>query len=252
MVPLSYWCFRLLRRNIPQGVIDWMLDHGIFLQPGLDTRAPDQSVQQLGRSCERLGQALANKTVCVVGFGGSFGIALALLEAGVRHVILQDPYAPVRRARIRQLDPQRLRRYFHNRDGEWQPDPARITVTSDQLGEYAGRHPASADVVFSSSVLEHVDDVEGLLAACHQLVRPGGLNVHVIDLRDHFFRFPFEMLCYDHKTWQGWLNSSNLNRWRLSDYEAPSLATSPVVKPPSRKCFPNSFSASNTAFALSS
>jgi hypothetical protein len=216
---LRYLCLRFVRRQIPQKMIDWMLDRGVFLQPGLDTRAPDQSVQGLAEVCARHGLTLEDKTVCVVGYGGSFGVGLSLLEAGAKHVVLQDPFAPIRHARIRQLAPERLQRYFQWRDGRWEPNPAFLTVVTAPLQAYARLHPASMDLVFSSSVLEHVDQVDSLIEACSQLTTPAGLNVHVIDLRDHYFRYPFEMLCYQEKTWQRWLNSSNLNRLRLPDYE---------------------------------
>jgi len=46
-----------------------------------------------------------------------------------------------------------------------------------------------------------------------------GVQIHFIDLRDHFFKYPFEMLCYSEKTWY-WLNpSSYLNRYRMPDYQ---------------------------------
>ena len=218
MVPIRYWCMRLLRRRLPQGLVEKMLDLGVFLQPGLDTRAPAQSVRLLGEACARHGLSLEGARVCVVGYGGSFGIGLALLDAGARHVVLQDPFAPLRRARIRQLDAERLRRYFVRRDGAWHPDPARITIERRRLEELAREQPGQMDVVFSSSVLEHVDNVETLVGACAQIVRPGGLNLHAIDLRDHYFRYPFEMLCYSRQTWEEWLNTSNLNRWRYGDY----------------------------------
>lgn len=218
MSRIHYWCMRFLRRSIPQSWSEWMLDRGVLLQPGLDTRAPDESVRQLAQSCAKHGIELAGRDVCVVGYGGGFGIALSLLDAGARHVVLQDPFAPLRQARIRRLDERRLEHYFRRIDGEWRPDPRRITVVREFLDAYAERHPASADVVFSSSVLEHVDDVERLVAACRKLTRDGGVNVHAIDLRDHYFRYPFEMLCYSRSTWTRWLDSCSLNRLRLSDY----------------------------------
>jgi hypothetical protein len=40
-----------------------------------------------------------------------------------------------------------------------------------------------------------------------------------VDLRDHFFKYPFEMLRFSENTWRRWLNpSSNHNRYRLWDY----------------------------------
>jgi hypothetical protein len=38
-------------------------------------------------------------------------------------------------------------------------------------------------------------------------------------MRDHFFKYPFEMRCYSEKSWRRFLNpGSNLNRLRVWDY----------------------------------
>jgi hypothetical protein len=61
--------------------------------------------------------------------------------------------------------------------------------------------------------------VEGITRALARLTRPDGLHIHFIDLRDHFFKYPFEMLRFSERTWRNWLNpSSNHNRYRLWDY----------------------------------
>jgi len=76
------------------------------------------------------------------------------------------------------------------------------------------------DLVLSSSVYEHLDDVEGITEALATHTVAGGAQLHFIDLRDHFFKYPFEMLCYSEATWSNWLNpTSNHNRYRLLDYE---------------------------------
>jgi hypothetical protein len=68
-------------------------------------------------------------------------------------------------------------------------------------------------------VYEHLDDVEGITRALAALTRAQGLHIHFIDLRDHFFKYPFEMLHYSKAAWYGWLNpSSNHNRYRVWDY----------------------------------
>jgi SAM-dependent methyltransferase len=75
------------------------------------------------------------------------------------------------------------------------------------------------DIVLSSSVYEHLDDVEGITRALAGLTKPDGIQIHFIDLRDHFFKYPFEMLRFSERTWRNWLNpSSNHNRYRLWDY----------------------------------
>jgi hypothetical protein len=78
---------------------------------------------------------------------------------------------------------------------------------------------APVDLVMSSSVFEHVDDVDGIARALSALTKPDGQQIHFVDLRDHFFKYPFEMLCYSEGAWRGWLNpSSNHNRLRLWEY----------------------------------
>ena len=77
----------------------------------------------------------------------------------------------------------------------------------------------AVDMVLSSSVYEHLDDVEGITGALADLTRPDGLQIHYVDLRDHFFRYPLEMLRFSESTWRTWLNpSSNHNRYRLWNY----------------------------------
>jgi len=75
------------------------------------------------------------------------------------------------------------------------------------------------DIVFSNSVYEHLDDVEGITETLSGLTMSGGTHVHFIDLRDHFFKYPFEMLRFSEYIWKRLLNpSSNHNRYRLWDY----------------------------------
>jgi hypothetical protein len=74
--------------------------------------------------------------------------------------------------------------------------------------------------VFSNSVLEHVDHLDHVVPALARVTAPGGEQFHFIDLRDHFFRHPFEMLCHSEKVWRRFLNpGSNLNRLRMRDYQ---------------------------------
>ena len=75
------------------------------------------------------------------------------------------------------------------------------------------------DYVLTSSVYEHLEDVDGTTSALAALTKPDGLHIHYVDLRDHFFRYPFEMLTFSEKLWRGWLNpTSNHNRFRLWHY----------------------------------
>jgi hypothetical protein len=86
-----------------------------------------------------------------------------------------------------------------------------------ELGTSANFPPA--DLIVSNSVLEHVDGAEISIGALAQLTEVNGLHIHFVDLRDHFFKYPFEMLTYSEVDWRRWLNpTSNHNRLRLWDY----------------------------------
>jgi len=220
MPPIDYLVLRTLRRLAPQSVVEWMLDRGVVLKAGRDTVSPDFSIKTYREAGERLSKPIVGSDVLVFGFGGGLGVALALLEAGAAHVYLQDPYAPLRKARNRRLPPERMAKFFKGGPEAWEVDPTRVTIVREQLAQFAAVHAASVDWVVSSSVFEHIEEVEANVAACARITRPGGINVHEIDLRDHYFKYPFEMLCYSERTWRRWLNASNnLNRWRAWEYE---------------------------------
>lgn len=231
MVPLEYWLMRSIRRALPQGLIDFIHDRGIFRKPGIETSRPETTAQWYEERARAHKRSLEGKTVCVVGFGGSFGIGVYLLELGAKRVILQDPFAPVRRSRNSAI-PEKLRdKYFKVHGDSWTPDPDRLVVLKDYLEPYAMHHPASADFVVSRAVYEHVENVSSLVQACFRLTKPGCFNFHLIDLRDHYFKYPFEMLCYSETTWRHFLNASNhLNRFRLPDFEREFSGVFDVVE----------------------
>jgi SAM-dependent methyltransferase len=221
MVPLKYWFLRLCRRATPKSAINFMLDRGIYLKPGGETSRPHEVAALYSECVARHGLNLKGSTVCVVGYGGSYGIGIYLLENGARRVILQDPYAPPKHWRNRQISPELMARYCRLEKGEWIPDKDKLVLVHEELSLFAERNPESVDVIVSRSALEHVSDVEGLVVACRHVMRPGGIAIHFINLQDHFPGHPFEMLCYKQTTWDRWLNASNnLNRLRLRDYEA--------------------------------
>lgn len=74
------------------------------------------------------------------------------------------------------------------------------------------------DVVISVAVLEHVYDMDALLAGLKSKLRPGFCMVHVVDYRDHFFEYPLHFLQFSRETWQRWLDPGNMPRHRLGDH----------------------------------
>ena len=76
----------------------------------------------------------------------------------------------------------------------------------------------SIDLILSNSVLEHVDDFSGLLTQLIRVLKPGASMLHIVDYRDHFFKYPYHFLQFSRRVWDRYLNPGDLPRWRLNDH----------------------------------
>jgi hypothetical protein len=210
---------RTIRHFLPSGVTRFLLQHGWLIRPGQETFSPQAALDRYQKVSRAHDISWKGKSVMVFGYGGSFAFGCSLLESGARHVILCDKYAPPNDARNRPLLP-RYGQYLTLRGNHVLPRPEAITLLEADIREIAAqRQIVPVDLIFSSDVFEHLDDVNGITRALAELTQDQGSQVHFIDLRDHYFKYPFEMLCYPESIWRGWLNpGSNHNRYRLTDY----------------------------------
>lgn len=218
MIPPDYLALRLARHYLPEGLTHAALRRQILLKPGLETRDPAGAAALYRHALESQGGGLAGAQVFVLGYGGYFGLAVRLLELGAGHVTLCDPYARPRKRANAELAAA-IPGYL---DPNGDPlEGGLITVLPMQVRQIAAEALCQdLDLVLSWSVYEHLADPAGTTAALATMTAEDGCHVHFIDLRDHFFRHPFEMLCYADRTWCRWLNpSSNLNRWRSWQYQ---------------------------------
>jgi SAM-dependent methyltransferase len=215
-----YVVARLVRHFMPEWMVRYLLLHSVILKAGLETADPEAAVRRYAEALQRRGLSLDGKTVLVFGYGGRFDVGIGLLEHGANHVVLCDRYAHADNSHNRGLV-SRFRDYFDLSEGDVRPRPDRITLfQGDIVGAASRRTLPACDLVISNSVLEHVDDLAAVLTALGWLTKPSGLHIHYIDLRDHYFKYPFEMLRYDKTVWTRWLNpSSNLNRLRVWQYQ---------------------------------
>jgi hypothetical protein len=106
--------------------------------------------------------------------------------------------------------------------GALRPRPEWMTLLESDIRDFhVNSDSDKMDFVVSNSVYEHVDDVKNITKALASLTKIGGTQIHFVDLRDHFFKYPFEMLRYSEHIWRKWLNpSSNHNRYRLWNYRS--------------------------------
>ena len=216
---LPYLLPRVLRHFLPERLTRFLLLHSMIIRPGLETTDPITAVSRYREVLEARGGSIKGKRVLVFGYGGRFDVGVGVLEAGASHVVLCEKYAPPDDAHNANLLP-RYAAHLLLDNGRPRPRADHMTLLQADIREVQlSAEFRPVDLVVSSSVYEHLDDVEGITRALAALTRPGGLQIHYVDLRDHFFKYPFEMLAYSERTWRGWLNpTSNHNRFRIWDY----------------------------------
>lgn len=216
MIPVDYLFLRLVMRFAPEGIVQFVLNRKLDMTPGTETSDPALVARRYQETLAQSGRRLADSSVFILGYGGYYGLAVELLLAGARQVTLCDPYAVEQKEANLRLA-EKNRRFFQA-DGE--PDARYINLINEDVRRYAERGAAAYDLVLSWSIFEHLDDPPSIVAALSQLTGEEGFNIHFIDMRDHFFNYPFEMYCHTQSRWNRWLNpSSNLNRWRVWQYE---------------------------------
>ena len=219
MPSLLYLIPRLIRHYLPDRVVRVLLERSLIIHPGLETSKPETAVQRYLQMLALKDIAIGGKRVMVFGYGGNYAVGCGLLHAGAGHVVLCERVGfPESRRNVKLL--AQYDQYLSSTHGSVTPNPAYFTRVHGDIRQVAGqRSTPLVDLVLSSSVFEHLDELKGVTSALVSLTAPGGAHLHFIDLRDHYFRYPFEMLCYSEHTWQRWLNpGSNLNRCRLPFY----------------------------------
>jgi SAM-dependent methyltransferase len=218
---LRYLILRVVRHFLPEKIVRFLLLHNLVIKAGLETNDPSAAVQRYTDILLHRGLSLRGKRVMVFGYGGRFDIGYALLEEGAGYVVLCDKYAPPDEEHNRQAFLHEEKYFVLEKDGLRPRKEMMSLLQADIRDEELCRTLEPFDLVISNSVYEHVDDVEGITQALSRLTQPGGLHIHYVDLRDHFFKYPFEMLKYSEKTWRTWLNpSSNHNRYRIWNYRS--------------------------------
>ncbi|MBI2758556.1 MAG: methyltransferase domain-containing protein [Chloroflexi bacterium] len=216
---LPYLLPRAIRHFLPERLTRYLLLRSLIIRPGLETTDPQAAVSRYVDLLNGRRQSFEGKRVLVFGYGGRFDVGIGLLESGAGHVVLCDKFAPPDDSHNAALLEKYPAHLFLDA-GRTRPHPGRMTLLQADIRDarFADDFPPF-DVVVSSSVYEHLDDVDGITRALAALTKPDGLQIHFVDLRDHFFKYPFEMLSYSEKVWRGWLNpTSHHNRFRLWDY----------------------------------
>jgi len=178
---------------------------------------------------EHVWPTVRGTTVCEVGPGDCLTTAALLLGRGASHVDLIEQSPPVlsrKHVEVLELltrDNLPLDQQILQTHDTVEVNPAKATFQTFFMEDFAAE--AKYSLVYSLNVLEHVEQVEGFFRSCHRATKPGGWNVHIIDLGGHGgFEEPVPPL--DFQTYPDWLYGlmfptyHRATRRFVSDYRA--------------------------------
>ena len=216
---IKYLVLRVIRHFMPESVARFLLKRRWIIRPGLESSDPFAAVEQYIKGLSAYGKSINGRRVLVFGYGGRFAVGVELLRKGAAHVVLCDHFVLLDKERNLELLPDYAEYLFAEND-DVKPRSEFITLLHGDIREASIQSQISeVDYVLSTSVYEHLDDVDGITRALAKLTSSQGAHLHFVDLRDHFFKHPFEMLTFSEHVWRNFLNpTSNLNRFRLTNY----------------------------------
>lgn len=217
---IRYLVLRFLRHFMPEGLARFLLKRRWLIQPGLESSDPFSAVERYVEILSLNGVTIQGKRVLVFGYGGRFAVGVDLLRRGAAHIVLCDHFVLLDHERNRELL-SAYGDYLKLEQDKVRPRSEFITLLHGDIREdQIQRQIEQVDIVLSTSVYEHLGDVAGITRALAKLTVPQGVHLHFVDLRDHYFKYPFEMLKYSENMWRNFLNpTSNLNRFRVNDYQ---------------------------------
>ncbi len=206
---------------MPEKLADWMKKRKLIIKAGIETSDPQAAALRYLDYFSKEGISLKGKTVMIFGYGGNITTACELLKMGAIRIILCEREGlplPI-------FDEKLLIKYpdyfIAHQKGKYLNSKSIQIIHKDVRVVAEDPDAEKVDLVISSSVFEHLDDPDSITCALRKLTKSGGVHFHFVDLRDHYFKYPFEMLTFSQIIWKKWLNpTSNLNRFRISDYHA--------------------------------
>ena len=239
MASLTYLIPRIIRHCMPPALVRLLLERRWIIRPGYETSDPLTAVQRYQLALEQYQASLTGKRVMIFGYGGNYAVACHLLQLGASHVVLVEQ-AGFPESRANEALLPAFPQYVEAAGKSVRPRPEYMTVLHQDIHAIARQRAVEpVDIVLTSSVYEHLPQVESITAALAQLTAPDGVHVHFIDLRDHYFRYPFEMLTFSETVWRRWLNpTSNHNRCRYEQYQQvfrdhfARVAVTPIASDP--------------------
>lgn len=208
---VEYVLLRLVRRFMVPAVLlrragRWFPYYRAHLSQDAPDAIVDRYIAYLTRQCVDITGA----TVLELGSGTTNSCGYELAARGASHVICIEPYVPFEIV----LDKKFLAMTAARRGFRVE----KLAAATERLLDVRLIEDRSVDVILSHSVLEHVQHPRQLFAEMLRVLKEGGVMLHLVDYRDHFFKYPLHFLQFSSVTWNRFLNPGDLPRWRLTDH----------------------------------
>lgn len=206
MANFLYIAARISRRLLPTTLPVWMRKALPFLDGNLGAADSAAMVRLYEKRMAERKPATwpQGLTVLEVGTGATNGSCYELAARGAAKAISLEPFVALNA----------------EADAAQMAGRTELAARVQRLLSTKELPSGSVDCILSNSVLEHVAEPDALFAELARLLRPGGFMLHIVDYRDHFFRYPYEYLKWSRKAWDRWLNPGDLPRWRITDHVA--------------------------------
>ena len=208
---IEYVLLRLLRRHFFSN--DFLERFGAFIPYYLkncNQSDPRHVVDKYEPCAKKNGFPLNGKIVLEIGPGVTNSTAYELSARGCAQVYAYEPYA--------KFNLEADKRQFIGICQRYNTPQNEICSKVKRVQKLEGVEDGTIDLVFSHSVLEHVNDPEWLLKILYRKLNSHGIMIHQVDYRDHFFKYPYHILLFSKNIWRRWLNPGDLPGWRLKDH----------------------------------
>ncbi len=177
-----------------------------YYAPNQNELHPEEIVSRYTRFLRTEGLTLHGQNVLEVGAGRTNLVGYGLIAAGATSATLLEPYVAFDTKRDKELQ------------GSHTQFAAVNSTLVSRVQNFAEVEPRSVDILLSNSVLEHVRDLASFFKGCKRVLAANGVMLHLVDYRDHFFKYPYGFLTFSADTWRRWLDPGDLPRWRLPDH----------------------------------
>ncbi|MDO8755669.1 MAG: hypothetical protein Q7J80_17375, partial [Anaerolineales bacterium] len=169
---IEYLVLRILRHFMPEAAARFLLKRRWIIRPGLESSNPSAAVDQYIKTLSMYGESIQGKRLLVFGYGGRFAVGVELLRQGAAHVVLCDHFVLLDDERNLELLPDYSKYLFVENDRVMTHSEFITLLHGDIREDSIQKQIAKVDYVLSTSVYEHLEDVNGITHALAKLTAP--------------------------------------------------------------------------------